>query len=860
MVHAPCQRALVGVLVALAVSRSTQAQCPQFTQRFSGEGLSSAPLVLCSFDDGSGPRLFAGGNFRGAGAEPAHHVAVWDGERWAAAGALPTSASVPECRALLSHDAGAGARLYSGGTGFVALWDGAAWNSIGTPLGASGLGSVHALASFDVGSGPELIAAGVFQSIGGVAASRVARWDGVTWRPFGGGPPGAPFALAVHDDGTGEKLYAGGNFNGAVVVWHGASWVTIGQPLGDEAQIDSMASIRGPAGEHWLLVAGQDMFTNNTVFARWDGATWVSIAAFQLGLVEQVLVHQDALGPVAYLTGLQFGEGRVWSWRPGAALVSLANMPFRGYSLSMHTPPGATDERLFAGGDFTWIGGVPAQRVAQLQGSQWSALGVGAHGFIPKSGDAAPRVDVAVAWTDERDGRRKLVVGGDFAGNVDDPSLRGLAVWDGERWSAFPVPVPGPVSLLTTWNDPSLGKEVLVGYPISVGAAGSLVRKFDGVQWVPIGPQAPSLITELATYRENGSADETLFIYGPFIDAALGLNYIGRFDGANWVSVGEGVASGATGLVVHDPPGPLGPGLYVNTRYLQNGVLSATSLSRWDGTSWTAFPAPPNSVSALAVFDDGAGERLFAVDSNRLHRFDGVSWSQYSTPAGNQRTSLAAFDDGSGPALYLPDGHRFRGGQIESFVPPNSTFSASALVAFEDENGQSDALWLVGRFDSYGGVPSRGVARWSDPCRALTTYCTAQTSSLGCVAQAEWTGEPSVAASTSTPFEIAARDTPNNKSGLCFYGRRGPNSAPLGGGTLCVRAPIRRTPITSSGGSPSGDDCTGRLALDFSAWIRGEVDPSLEIGAQVWCQWWYRDPLAASGSALSDGLSFEIRP
>jgi hypothetical protein len=38
---------------------------------------------------------------------------------------------------------------------------------------------VFALASFDAGSGPELYAGGIFTGVGGTAADRIAKWDGV---------------------------------------------------------------------------------------------------------------------------------------------------------------------------------------------------------------------------------------------------------------------------------------------------------------------------------------------------------------------------------------------------------------------------------------------------------------------------------------------------------------------------------------------------------------------------------------------------------------------------------------------------------------------------------------------------------
>jgi hypothetical protein len=127
------------------------------------------------FDDGSGPALYAGGEFTTAGDVTASNIARWDGSTW-------------------------------------------------SELGSGTNGSVHVLSVFDDGSGPALYAGGEFTTAGGVAASGIARWNGSSWSPLGSGVvsycpgPGCLMgvnALAVFDRG-GESLYAGGGFYSAL--------------------------------------------------------------------------------------------------------------------------------------------------------------------------------------------------------------------------------------------------------------------------------------------------------------------------------------------------------------------------------------------------------------------------------------------------------------------------------------------------------------------------------------------------------------------------------------------------------------------------------------------------------------------
>jgi hypothetical protein len=88
--------------------------------------------------------------------------------------------------------------------------------------------------------------------------------------------------------------------------------------------------------------------------------------------------------------------------------------------------------------------------------------------------------------------------------------------------------------------------------------------------------------------------------------------------------------------------------------------------------------------------------------------------------------------------------------------------------------------------------------------------------------------------------------TLNNKSGVLFYGTNGASMVPFYDGWLCMRGPIRRTAMQTSGGNPPPNDCSGAFAFDFNAHIASGVDPNLTVGAVVCCQYWSRDGGAES--------------
>jgi trimeric autotransporter adhesin len=197
----------------------------------------TTPRLFEIYDAGSGPRLYAIGTGAGIGGTPTQGIGAWDGQQWhAVSSGGPFYGLV---RALCVFDDGSGPKLYMGGdpgsappfSQCIVRWDGTQWSSVGGGVVAPSGGfsaQVRALAVFDDGSGPALFAAGYFTSAGGVAADGFARWDGKNWSAVGGRLGSYVETMAVYEDVRGPSLFVGGNF----ITVNGAHSPRIGQYVG----------------------------------------------------------------------------------------------------------------------------------------------------------------------------------------------------------------------------------------------------------------------------------------------------------------------------------------------------------------------------------------------------------------------------------------------------------------------------------------------------------------------------------------------------------------------------------------------------------------------------------------------------
>jgi hypothetical protein len=151
-------------------------------------------------------------------------------------------------------------------------------------------------------------------------------------------------------------------------------------------------------------------------------------------------------------------------------------------------------------------------------------------------------------------------------------------------------------------------------------------------------------------------------------------------------------------------------------------------------------------------------------------------------------------------------------------------------------------------------------------CATPVVYCSAKVNGLGCTPSIGSIGNSSAAATSG--FSVLGSNVRNSKNGLLFYGVNGRAAAPFQGGTLCVKAPIKRAPGTNSGGTPPpANNCSGVFALDMNAFAAGMLGGNplaalSVVGTTVNCQWWGRDPgfAAPNNTTLTDGLEYVVCP
>ncbi|MCY3001169.1 MAG: hypothetical protein NTV21_05140 [Planctomycetota bacterium] len=143
-------------------------------------------------------------------------------------------------------------------------------------------------------------------------------------------------------------------------------------------------------------------------------------------------------------------------------------------------------------------------------------------------------------------------------------------------------------------------------------------------------------------------------------------------------------------------------------------------------------------------------------------------------------------------------------------------------------------------------------------------FCGAGSSTNGCPANITGSAQPS--ATLATPCVILVNLLEGQRQGVIFYGINNtgfspspwaPNSSSL----LCVKSPTLRTGVQNSGGTPL--TCDGLFTLDWNAFQAanpGSLGQPFATGEKVFVQAWYRDPLAAKATNLSNAIEMTMQP
>jgi hypothetical protein len=569
-----------------------------------------------------GTTLIAGGSFTQVGSVPVANIARWDGNTWSPLGAgLNGTVESIVVRWNDIHVGGAFTASDATTLNHVARWDGRAWAALGEGVD----GPVSALALTTSG---DLVVGGRFAEAGAIrGANNIARWDGTQWSLLGIGLNGSVRSLHVMDG----EIFAGGSFNnaGGLPVRNVARWIE--------------------ANQAWTLLIN---LTNNGV----DGNVFT---------VASTRTH-------VYLGGIFTATGGITNFAriPRTGWMTFGN-GVGGTILTLAT----RDANVFAGGQFTYAGGVVANNVARWTGNNWTALGTGLNGAV----------NAVVVGQDGH-----VYAGGTFT-NAGGVTTYRIARWDGFRWNPLGIGLDGPVLALAVQ-----GTNLIAGgeFTRAGGFSASRVARWDGTRWSAIGSGCNDRVRALAL-----GADGRIYAAGDFTQAGgNAANRVAAWDGTRWASLGTPATNGVNDTVL--ALAVTADGLYAGGRFTAaGGRTNIAGVAFWDGANWLTLGQGLTStngapiVRALAVTPGGG---LFAAGdfhkaggspANFLARWDKSSWASVGTGLGDPATALAA----RGRELFVGGDFTLAGSRA-SYHFGHWTYSSEAPIIYFRSPGVGDVF------------------------------------------------------------------------------------------------------------------------------------------------------------------------
>jgi hypothetical protein len=610
-------------------------------------------------DDGTGPALYAAGSFTASGTTALRWIAKWTGAGWQALGAgpgNPVQEAGIEC--LASFDDGTGPALYAGGTffyaaagsNFIAKWKNGAWSGVGGGTDHYVVGMVP----WNDGSGPSLFVIGWFHTPG----QGIARWDGSAWHTVGGGFTSTelPSSPILFDDGTGEKLY--------VVVpalfgqprfarWDGSTWTSTTLPAAGDCSSPNSHYVFSlgvfDEGSGPRLFAGSDsgaLGFPRGILSRQEGSSWVRAGPPLNGIggsVRALHAHDDGSGPATYVGGLfcEAGEADVHDLArlDATGFHAVGDGPGREVWAMTTWDPGTGSLLVVANGP---AAGFQGPRLSTWNGTSWFNS--------QPTGYYADQFRVLEPFAGD------VYVGGAFAAaaGINSPNLVRWNLTYGFIWVG--TGVNGPVNALAAFDDGS-GPALYVGgdFAVASGTSALRVARYDGTSFSPLGSGMNAVVNALAMF-DDGSGP-ALYAGGGFTSAGgTPAARVARWNGASWSPVGAGFDATVNSLRVFDDGS--GPALYAGGSFTASGSTILRGIARWNGSAWDATGGGiDGSVVALEVVDDGTGVGPLLFAGGSFEHAGALPSTNLAAWRGCDSTPIVRFCFGDGADGACPCGN-----------------------------------------------------------------------------------------------------------------------------------------------------------------------------------------------------------
>jgi hypothetical protein len=271
---------------------------------------------------------------------------------------------------------------------------------------------------------------------------------------------------------------------------------------------------------------------------------------------------------------------------------------------------------LIAGGSFTTAGGVSCSRIAQWNGSAWSALGSGiVNSFSPSNTTVATLA----------------VYGGElYAGGLFDTaggsSVSNIARWNGSAWSAVGAGLDAEALGMLVFG----GVLFVGGSFTSAGGTGvAFVASWNGSSW-------SNASSGNAYAPVNAFVSHSSVLH---MGAGAGGGGVQTWNGSAWTDIGA-----ISGGGVFDVES-FGGNLYAGGNFTDIDSVSVNRLARFNGSTWSAVGNANNIVNALHNWNGEivlGGE--FTNIATRVAKYDGSSFAAFGDGLNGQVVSFATYN------------------------------------------------------------------------------------------------------------------------------------------------------------------------------------------------------------------------
>ncbi len=635
-----------------------------------GGGVGGTVLTL-KFHDGI---LYAGGRISRDDV-PGNALMMWDGNEWSnPGGGFQSGADIRDIVFDEDNNMYVTGRFTvalngdgtSASTRHIAKWNGETWEELDDGFNN---GSLTVYGDALIMRDTMLYAAGYFNTAGGVAANRLARWDGNSWSPVGSGVFGeSQFTdtgiFAMKPDGNGN-IIMGGTFTSVsgvaainIIRYDGNEFEPLGEGLPNSTS----------AGRVYYIAVDGDVvyavgaFDEHNSIARWDGESWSAVGGGTsqrteaIGVTDNSIIAGGLFHQVGNVVAHHIAEWKNDEWH---SFATGTRYGANGDIYSVYSD----GERAVFGGRFTSIGGISAPSgVALWTEDGWEAVG-------------DSRIFGTLQAVALYEGY--IYAGGSFT------EMENLIRWNGSEWETLAGNINGAIHSMDVDEDGNL----YIGgwFRFIDDLEVNRVAMWDGNEWSAFGEGINGIVDVVTV------ADGAIYAGGSFTQAdGTQAEHLARWDGISWSPVGDGV-SGLDCTTVHAVE-VTNDNVYVGGRFDMAGNTEAVHFARWDGTNWSSLDAGlpeyyigecQGSVNAILrtenyLYIGGLFDRtqnLTGESAEFIVRHNGTEWE--------------SMDGGVGHYLR-------RGGTVNSIAQINSQ------------------IIIVGNFLTAGGQPASRITVWNE--------------------------------------------------------------------------------------------------------------------------------------------------